>query len=187
MEAEVFDIAGNCLYREIYKLEVSPNKANNIGLLKWKVPVNFSGIFLLRLTSEAGELCGSNIYYFSTDKNTPYRKALFSKGARLKGHLERHSDEKNVVVNLCNTGMAAALHIRLFDRSDSFLLYPEDNFITLLPGESRKIYVNYCKKYIFGFDENKVIADLLLPELCAEDLSGETVILYKEVGEKWQR
>ena len=132
------------------------------------MPESFRGVFLLRLTACADGAEYQNSYYFSTETEHPYRPAL-CEGARLNGHARQEGE--SFVIELENTGDAAALHVRIADRSDCFLLDLEENFFTLLPGEKKTLRAGFRKKFRFGFDENLRLA-AEKPELWAESLCG---------------
>lgn len=158
---QILDLYGNIMDEKKHERIMEPNCSNPMGEMEWTVPKDFSGIFVLRLTAEAEGFTGRNLYYFSTQKETPYRSALEDGGAEVKLQVSdfdgREERQGEVTARLENRGSKAALHIRLYDRSDRYLLYPEDNYITLFPKEVRNISIKYCLKYRFGFDENAAI------------------------------
>ena len=166
--AEIFDLRGERLFSERYAPQSAREGAEEMGALCWRVPENLRGVFLLRLTACADGAEYQNSYYFSTETEHPYRPAL-CEGARLTGHARQEGE--SFVIEVENTGDAAALHVRIADRSDCFLLDLEENFFTLLPGEKKTLRAGFRKKFRFGFDENLRLA-AEKPELWAESLCG---------------
>ena len=156
--AQILDLNGKIMAEWKNGGTIGSNRSNPMGELEWKVPKNFNSIFILRLAAWAAGFTGQNMYYFSTQKETPYRNALESTGAKVDLQVlctqkieERYGE---VTAKIENIGNKAALHVNLIDRSDRYLLYPEDNYVTLFPNEVRNISIKYRLKYRFGFDEN---------------------------------
>ncbi len=187
LRAEILDESGNAMFDEIYTGAVKSNYSNYLGELDWKAPEGFFGIFILRLTAETPDFTGRNLYYFSTQKETPYGSALCGGKTEVdcqilsSGGTDKRKNE--VRVRLENRGNKAAMHIRIYDRSERYLLYPEDNYVTLFPGEAQVISVKYQPKYRFGFDENKPAEEnpLNMPELCV-DWPGKAGNIHCQMG-----
>ena len=146
-----------------------------MGELNWTLPADMQGIFLLRLTATVDGVQYQNAYYFTTHAQYPYSDAIHQTGVILEGAAVQKSSD-SYMLEIRNTGTAAALHICISDQTDAFLLDLEDNFFTLLPGESRQIHVGFRKKFRFGFDENKNLT-ASAPVFQAVCLSGESVSL----------
>ncbi len=171
LRAEILDENGKVMADEKYSGMIKSNHSNYVGKLEWVVPDDFSGIFILRLSAEASGFTGRNLYYFSTQEYMPYQSALnggkTEVNLRILNRKRLSEGRKGVNVRIENKGSKAALHIRLYDRSSQYLLYPEDNYLTLFPKEVRIVSVKYQLKYRFGFDENKYIKEepLKMPDL----------------------
>lgn len=175
LRAELFDLAGRCLYEKEERCMAENNRANEMGRISWRIPENYEGMLLFRLKARLGERRAENIYYFSTYSAHPYRKALQTPCPKIEGAWER--EEKNgLTLHVKNVGRTAALHLHILDKADVFLLYPEADYLTLLPGEERTVRVDFRKKYRFGFDENSELPEEMeTPDLYVEcfGASGE--------------
>lgn len=172
--AQIFDMAGTCLFEEVRSRTRVREGAEEFGALCWQVPESLRGLFLLRLTAHAAGEAHANTYYFSTEADRPYRPALEAAPV-LCGTARFSGGTADVEVG--NTGRSAALHVCLSDEMDSFLLDMEENFFTLLPGETKRLRVGFRRKFRFGFDENTG-ASAASPVLRAACLSGEAIRLY---------
>lgn len=171
--AQIFDMAGTCLFEEVRSRTRVREGAEEFGALCWQVPESLRGLFLLRLTAHAAGEAHANTYYFSTEADRPYRPALEAAPV-LCGTARFSGGTADVEVG--NTGCSAALHVCLSDETDSFLLDMEENFFTLLPGETKRLRVGFRRKFRFGFDENTG-ASAASPVLRAACLSGEAIRL----------
>lgn len=173
LQVQVFDLYGRKFFEKRYKSQRIREGAEEMGKLSWVIPERIQGLFLLRLTASVGSSHYRNTYYFSTDREHPYRAAL-RKGAALTGSIKR-SENDSFTVEIQNNGDLAALHICVSDQTDSFLLDLEDNFFTLLPKEKRHFQIRFRRKFRFGFDENDHIT-AQLPILQAASLNGAEFI-----------
>ena len=175
--AEIRDLSGGLLFRREYRADAGGEcSAVPMGELVWRLPGGFRGGFLLRLSAGAGKY--RNAYYFSTEPEHPYRPFL-SGGAVLSGTVQEDGGSAGIV-RIANTGAAAALHLCLEDAADAFLLEPEENFVTLLPGESWTCRFRWRPKFRYGFDENLHAPAAGRPMLAASCLSGEKAELRWE-------
>ena len=175
LRAEIFDLHGKRWFDKEYCRVWVTEAAEEMGKLSWIVPETLDGVFMLRLTATVDGICYSNTYYFTTQPLHPYADALHQTGAVLEGTAVPQS-ESYYIVEIRNSGTAAALHICISDQTDAYLLDMEDNFFTLLPGEIKQVRVGFRKKFRFGFDEN-VGLTATAPVLQAYCLTGEGAVL----------
>jgi hypothetical protein len=104
----------------------------------------------LELKSQSGEVLSQNLYWLA-DKNEDYRdldnlppaQVVFKTRFSLQ-----QSGEDRAIVDLKNNGADAALEIKLTlfnGKTDERILpaYYSDNYISLLPGETRQVTIDY--------------------------------------------
>jgi Exo-beta-D-glucosaminidase Ig-fold domain/Concanavalin A-like lectin/glucanases superfamily/Glycosyl hydrolases family 2/Glycosyl hydrolases family 2, TIM barrel domain/Glycosyl hydrolases family 2, sugar binding domain len=110
----------------------------------------------LELRNSSGEVGSRNFYWLGAD-NASYRRLnrlpLASLSAKAKS--TRAGDEIRVQVELRNTGTTVALANKLTllkatDGSRILPAYYTDNYVSLLPGESREIEIEYPAKSATG-------------------------------------
>jgi hypothetical protein len=110
----------------------------------------------LELRNSAGELVSRNLYWLGAD-SASYRRLnrlpMASLAAAAKS--TRTGDEVRVQIALRNTGTTAALanKLTLLNATDGSRILPAyytDNYVSLLPGESREIEVAYPAKSANG-------------------------------------
>ncbi len=149
--AQIFDMAGTCLFEEVRSRTRVREGAEEFGALCWQVPESLRGLFLLRLTAHAAGEAHANTYYFSTEADRPYRPALeaapvLSGTARLfRPHGRRGSREHRVL-----GGAACACPMR---RTASCSTWRRISS-RFCPAETKRLRVGFRRKFRFGFDEN---------------------------------
>jgi hypothetical protein len=106
----------------------------------------------LELRNSTGEVVSRNLYWLGAD-NASYRRLnrLPTTSLSATAKSTRTSDSIRVQVELRNTGTAASLETKLTllnagDDSRILPAYYSDNYISLLPGESREIEIEYPVK-----------------------------------------
>jgi Glycosyl hydrolase 2 galactose-binding domain-like/Exo-beta-D-glucosaminidase Ig-fold domain/Glycosyl hydrolases family 2/Concanavalin A-like lectin/glucanases superfamily/Glycosyl hydrolases family 2, TIM barrel domain len=110
----------------------------------------------LELRNAAGETVSRNFYWLGVD-NASYRHLNRLPTAALSATAKstRNGDEIRVLVDLHNTGTAASLATKLTllnatDGSRILPAYYSDNYVSLLPGETREIEIEYPAKSANG-------------------------------------
>jgi hypothetical protein len=119
-------------------LNLAPLLANGLVLVK------------LEMKSAGGDLLSQNLYwlaeksedYRALDKLPPAQIAVTAHAA------QQENGDARIIVDLKNTGAAAALENKLTlinskDGSRILPAYYSDNYVSLLPGESREITIDY--------------------------------------------
>ncbi len=101
----------------------------------------------LELRDTAGELLSDNFYWRNGEKELDYQALNTLPAANLEVTAEKISPEKAVLTVANNSSTVAfANRLRLLDAETGSRILPvlmTDNYITLLPGERRKIEVDY--------------------------------------------
>jgi hypothetical protein len=110
----------------------------------------------LELHNSAGEIVSRNFYWLGAD-NASYRRLnrLPTTALSATATSTRTADEIRVRVELHNTGAAASLATKLTllnaaDGSRILPAYYSDNYVSLLPGETREIEIEYPAKSANG-------------------------------------
>ena len=143
--AEQFDIHGNVLSEDHYKASAPANRVS--VLKKIKKPVPGQGVYFLRLKlSDNDNRLKSENFYWLSHPGKSYEKLNELKQTTLESELKTNRNgEKSVVIN--NPGKETAFFVRLKilkeqGRELALPIYFTDNYITLLPGESREIGID---------------------------------------------
>ena len=110
----------------------------------------------LELHSASGEIVSRNFYWLGSD-NSSYRRLNRLPAAALSATAKsaQAGDSIRVIVKLHNTGTAASLATKLTllnaaDGSRILPAYYSDNYVSLLPGETREIEIEYPAKSANG-------------------------------------
>ena len=110
----------------------------------------------LELHGASGEVVSRNFYWLGAD-NSSYRHLNRLPPAALSANVKstRDGDEIRVRVDLHNTGTVASLatKLTLLNAADGLRILPayySDNYVSLLPGESREIEIEYPAKSANG-------------------------------------
>ncbi len=130
---------------DAFNLELAPLlAANEMVLVK------------LELRNAAGEMLSQNLYWLGAD-SASYRalNRLPASSVSLGATSSREGDEIHVKVELRNTGNVASLtdKLTLLNAADGSRILPayySDNYLSLLPGESREIEIDYPEKSATG-------------------------------------
>ena len=128
--AQIFDMAGTCLFEEVRSRTRVREGAEEFGALCWQVPESLRGLFLLRLTAHAAGRGACQHVLFQHGSRPAYRPALEAAPV-LCGTARFSGGTADVEVG---TQGARRRCMCLSDETDSFLLDMEENFFTLLPG-----------------------------------------------------
>ena len=120
-------------------MDLAPHLKDNAALLK------------LELRDAKGALLSDNFYWLA-GTGADYRKLNSLAKAQIKATLRAAEQEKQarLKVTLENTGTSPALHLKLtlLDAAGKARVLPayySDNYISLLPGESKEIVIEYPK------------------------------------------
>jgi len=124
---------------QFFALDLAPHLKDNVAFLK------------LELRDGKGALLSDNFYWLA-GTSADYRRLNRLAKAQIKATLRSAEEEKQarLKVTLENTGTCAALHIKLtlLDAGGKVRVLPayySDNYVSLLPGESKEIVIEYPK------------------------------------------
>jgi hypothetical protein len=128
-----------------FKLELAPLLASE-GI----VLVN------LELKSSVGEVLSRNFYWLG-EQNSSYRRLnrLATASISVTAKSARNGDNVDIKVELHNTGAVVSLEnkLTLLNASDGLRILPayySDNYLSLLPGETRQVEIEYPAKLANG-------------------------------------
>jgi exo-1,4-beta-D-glucosaminidase len=169
----MFDFQSREIFTDVKDVEVAPNSAARVGELPAieGIPVYFLD---LKLEDNAGGLIAQNFYWLSVKKDvmnyaatewfvTPIKQfadltaleTLPPAALNVVSAFEPSGSEQTVRVTLQNPGKAIAFFIQLSvvgqESGRSVLpIYWEDNFVSLLPGESRTLSATFSAADLKG-------------------------------------
>ncbi len=130
-------IAGANSVTDGFKLDLAPLLATEVVLVK------------LELHSADGTLVSQNLYWLGAESSS-YRALNRLPAAQISATASsvRNGDVEHVRVRLQNNGSAAALEnkLTLLNAGDGMRILPayySDNYVSLLPGETREIEIEY--------------------------------------------
>ena len=145
VSAEQFGIHGNLISKDQYRISTPANKVSILNKIKTPDPKEAVYFLRLKLTDKENRLKDENFYWLSKPGKS-FEKLNELKQTTLESELKTNSKgEKSVVIR--NSGKETAFFIRLkvLKENGGELALPvffSDNYITLLPGESREISVD---------------------------------------------
>lgn len=125
---------------------------NRVGDVKFVMPKTADALVIVRLIVCLNGQEARNEYYFSSEAERPYRAAATLHGGQITARaLETTPD--SALLEICNPGDTAVLFADIVDASDEWNLVREENFRTLLPGESWRTRVRWSRRFRIGFDD----------------------------------
>jgi hypothetical protein len=149
VRADVFSLDNKALLHQEDKKDAPANDVVNTFRLDL-APLFGDGVVLvkLELRNVSGELVSDNIYWLGA-KSASYRRLnrLATANLSASASSSRQGNTTHLQVNLKNNGTVAALAAKLTllgpDQTRILPAYWSDNYVSLLPGESRAIDVEY--------------------------------------------
>jgi len=144
----VYNLDGSEVYERKSKLTVPPDLATNLGTIDLTTPASAVHFVKLELHNAAGELLSSNFYWFGapdrpgdlTALNDLPMVTLTAKAEELEGKI---AGQRLLQITLHNPTRNVALmaHVQLRRKSGERVLpvFYSDNYVTLLPDETRTI------------------------------------------------
>jgi len=143
--ARIFDLGGHEVLNQKQTVDAAANDITAIGTLAW--PTNGAYLAKLELTDRDGRLLSENLYWHAV-RDEQLQKLDSMLAVRLDGNLHILEDltKHTVEIDLSNSSSVPALAIRLVLREAKtgrriLPAYYEDNYFSLLPGESRRIRI----------------------------------------------
>jgi hypothetical protein len=151
---------------QTFSTNVLANSATDAGSAR--LPASLSPLYFLKLQlfDSANRLLSSNFYWHSTKNTTGFQGLNQLKPVELKGQVNSNPCEKDrlkLTVCLSNPTPYVALmaHIQLRTSKTNQRVLPayyDDNYISLLPCETRTLYVDVSKKDLKG-ESPKIVLD----------------------------
>ncbi|MCK4991712.1 MAG: glycoside hydrolase family 2, partial [Bacteroidales bacterium] len=178
----LFDINSNEIYKETAHINISEESSSAILKLPDITSISSSYFLDLRLMNDAGDEIGNNFYWLSITKDqldyeaefedwpfyTPSKvfadytqlQSLPEVNLNINHDFENSGDRQTVTVTIENPGNNIAFFLELNisgEKSGETVLpiFWDENYISLLPGETRKIQASFAKKDIAN--ENPVL------------------------------
>lgn len=174
--ARVFDLDSKERLTRTAKVDVGPDGKTQVFVLDWPEKLTTTFFLSLKLQDGAGELVSENCYWLSTVPDVPGVKgekddmfyARPKSAADFTGlsnlppvelessfRIVRHGKQSVARVNVRNPGSRIAFFVRLAiskgrGGEEVVPAYWEDNYLTLLPGESREVGVSFAAEDLEG-------------------------------------
>jgi len=145
VSAEQFDIHGNVLSKDQYKISTPANKVSVLKKIKSPDPKEAVYFLRLKLTDKDNQVKDENFYWLSKPGKS-YEKLNELKQTTLESEWKTNSKgEKSLLIR--NPGKETAFFVRLkvLTAKGGELALPvflSDNYITLLPDESRELRID---------------------------------------------
>jgi hypothetical protein len=141
----VYNLDGSQVYEHETKLTAAPEAATNLGPIDFPATLSSVHFIELELRDNAGQLLSSNFYWRAQPDHPDDLTALNQlPTVTLTARAERENNHR-LTVTLSNHGKTIALmaHLQLRKRSGGRILpaYYSDNYISLLPGESKTVTI----------------------------------------------
>jgi hypothetical protein len=158
ISASVYSLDNQLLFHREEKRDAAADTVTDGFRLELPPLLSAQGMVLvgLELRNSSGEVISRNLYWLGQD-NSSYRRLTRLPAGSLSATAKstRSGDEVHVQVELRNTGTTVALQskLTLLNAGDSSRILPayySDNYVSLLPGESREIEIAYPAKSAAG-------------------------------------
>jgi beta-mannosidase len=120
---------------------------NSVAELKEAVPVTSEVCFLkLTIRNQKGETLADNLYWLSTTNNFKSFSSLPEPQITITSGKAISTDKTGYHISLSNTGKTIALmtEMKLIDNGSGLEILPSfwsDNYVSLLPGEKKEVFV----------------------------------------------
>lgn len=156
-EVEVYDMNGKIQYKQQYIVEALPSKATNFGKLLQNAIASQLNFIKLKLWNKQGQLVSDNFYWKGSPEKPDELQALEKlQNVKLDVTAMPVNSSKNTIkVTLHNPGRTVALmaHIQLRRAKSNLRVLPafySDNYVSLLPNETRVLTVEFEKSQLNG-------------------------------------
>jgi len=149
VEAKVYSLENKLLFENSQKLQVGPNAPTQAFKLELAPFLSTGMVFVkLRLDDASGKEISDNLYWLAGEASYRPLNRLPVATLSTSASATRDGDEVKVRVRLENRGASAALanKLTLESASDGARILPaywSDNYVSLLPGETREIEIEY--------------------------------------------
>jgi hypothetical protein len=150
-EAQVYSLANERLFSKTLPVTVAADQMTTAFHLDLPNLMAQQGVVLvrLRLLGSGGREVSTNFYWLSPNSTSMQKlNTLAPADIAATASSSQHEGENRITVRLTNRGRQAALALKLTpehaaDGERILPAYLSDNYVSLLPGESRTITVDY--------------------------------------------
>jgi hypothetical protein len=149
LEAKVFSLDGHLISERRQTLAAAADAVTNGEKLDLAGPMSHGPVIVkLQLQDAAGRLLSDNVYWQAAkDADLNQLSAMARDVVAVSATSQRVGEDVKVLVRLENRGVAPALANKLtLEDSKGMRILPafyDDNYVTLMPGETRDIAVRY--------------------------------------------
>jgi len=154
----IFNLDGAIVYTQNYDVTALPEKATDLGMVKW--PANLSSVHFiqLELKDSKGKLVSENLYWRALPEHADNLQDLNKLSViTLDSKVVRHDANGKCLldVTLHNPGKQVALmaHLQLRGQKSNLRVLPvyyTDNYISLVPGETKTITIEAALSELKG-------------------------------------
>ena len=159
--AKVYNFDMNEKYHKSATLDVLPDSVNRAFNIDWPGDLTRIHFLKLELKDETDKLISSNFYWLSTNADFTQLMSLPPVDLGVSCTLKKRMGVCTVYADLKNASPDLAFAInpkikKIRSREMVLPVYWEDNYFSLLPGESRRLYAKFDEK---GGEEPLLILD----------------------------
>ena len=159
----IYNLDGSVKYEHDFDVTAAPSLATTVGSVAW--PANLSAVHFVKLELHAGKLISDNFYWRALPEHQDDLKALAGLATiALDAKVGRSdADGKSVIsVTVHNPGNGIALmtHLQLRRKHSGERVLPvyySDNYVSLLPNETRTITIEAATPDLKGEDALVVV------------------------------
>jgi archaellum component FlaF (FlaF/FlaG flagellin family) len=141
----VYNLDGSLAYQHESKLTAAPDLATDLGPIDFPATLSSVHFIKLELRDSAGQLLSSNFYWRGQPDHPDDLTALNQLPMVTLTATAKRENNQQLTVTLSNHGKTVAVmaHLQLRQRSGKRILpvYYSDNYISLVPGESKTITI----------------------------------------------
>lgn len=160
--AQVLGMDGRILYS--CRQHCVLDSAHSTRCMALSFPAPEQEVFAVRVAAQSGAYQDETCYFFSTRTEQIYRPYLQLPEPELEVRLVSQEGEK-ACYTIANRGKTAALHIHAVELTDRCIMLPEEDFVTLFPGETRTVTLHFRPRFNYGFDEYPDVPQEGAPEV----------------------
>jgi hypothetical protein len=174
VETQLFDLHGNKISEQQFQLEVQTNTYKIAG--KLFSGVKPTGLFFARLIlkNEKGEVVDENLYWL-TNQDADMQELEKLESVQLDVQLEKENANRTIATLKNNSNETAFFNrLKIVEKEGGTLALPvflSDNYITLFPGEQKKIEIDLSQLPASQRNENlQLVLDPWKGEVVKRDL-----------------
>jgi beta-mannosidase len=154
----IYNLDGSTTYQHEFAVEASPSAETGLGAVAWPAQLSPVHFIKLELHDAAGKLLSDNFYWRALPQQPDDLQALEGLPmATLEASVARHDQDGKCLleVTLRNSSSQIALmaHLQLRRKNSGERVLPvyySDNYVSLVPGETRTISLEAAKADLKG-------------------------------------